>query len=250
MARRLEIIAVEGLPRVRPGDDVAAMLAEAIAGLARTGDALVVTHKILSKAAGRLVRLSALSPGAEAIALARATGKDPALAEAVLGESRRIVRHRPGVIIAEHRLGLVMANAGIDRSNVGGAADEVLLLPEDPDRDAATIRATLARRVEVELAVVVADSVGRAWRKGVVGLAIGAAGLPALMDLRGRADMEGRPLEVTEVGLADQIASAAELVMGEADEACPAALVRGVVWQGEDSPAAALIRDPATDLFR
>lgn len=250
MARRIEVIGIDGLPRVGPGDDVAAMLVRALRGQARAGDVLVVTHKILSKAEGRIVRLSSVTPSAEAEALAAATAKDPRLAEVILGEARRIIRHRPGVIIAEHRLGMVIANAGIDRSNVGGAGDEVLLLPEDPDGAAADIRAALSDLLGLSLAVVIADSAGRAWRNGVIGIAIGAAGLPALMDLRGRPDMDGRPLEVTEVGLADQIAAAAELVMGEADEACPAALVRGVRWSGPERPAADLIRDPATDLFR
>ena len=252
MTRRIEVIAVEGVARGYPGDDVAAGLGAALAGAGppQAGDVLVVTHKILSKAQGRTVLLSTLNPSPEAEELAHSTCKDPAVVEAVLSESRRIVRHCPGVIIAEHRLGMVMANAGIDRSNVSGAGGEVLMLPEDPDGDAVAIRAVLEARFGVPLGVVIADSVGRAWRNGVTGMAIGAAGLPALIDLRGRADLDGRPLEVTEVGLADQIASAAELVMGEADESCPAALVRGVSWRGPDRPAADLIRDPTMDLFR
>ena len=247
----VELFAITGLPRFRAGDDVGAAIGDALAAqcLPEDRDVLVVSHKILSKAQGRVVSLDALEPSPEADRLGEATGKDARFVEAVLRESRSIVRHRPGVIIAEHRLGMVMANAGIDRSNVPG--DEVvLMLPEDPDSDARTIRAGLHRRFGVAVGVVVADSAGRAWRNGVVGIAIGAAGLPALVDLRGRADLEGRPLEVTEVGFADQIASAAHLVMGEADEGCPVVLLRGLAWQAPDRTAADLIRDPAMDLFR
>ena len=170
----------------------------------------------------------------------------------ILSESRAILRFRPGLIIAEHRSGVVLANAGVDHSNVpGGAAGErVLLLPHDPDASSAALRDALGRRFGARFAVVVSDSVGRAWRNGIVGLALGAAGLPALVDLRGRRDLEGRPLKVTQVGLADAIASAAQLLMGEADEGRPAVLVRGVRWAGPPLPAAALVRDPELDLFR
>jgi len=248
----VELLAISGLPGFRAGDEVPAAIAGALAGQRppRDGDVLVVSHKILSKAQGRVVSLTSLTPSPEARRLAEATGKDPHFVEAVLSESRSIVRHRPGVIIAEHRLGMVMANAGIDRSNVPGGGDMVLMLPEDPDGDAQTIRDDLQRRFGVAVGVVVADSAGRAWRNGVIGMAIGAAGLPALVDLRGRADLERRPLEVTEVGFADQIASAAHLLMGEADEGCPVVLIRGLTWQAPDRPAAELIRDPAMDLFR
>ena len=250
--KKAEILAIAGLPRFRHGDDVAAAITAALAKQCRPGgdDILVVSHKILSKAQGRVVSLASLTPSPEARQLAEATGKEPSFAEAVLRESRSIVRHRPGVIIAEHRLGMVMANAGIDRSNVPGTGDLVLMLPEDPDGDAEAIRAHLHRHFGASIGVVIADSAGRAWRNGVVGMAIGAAGLPALVDLRGQADLEGRPLEVTEVGFADQIASAAHLIMGEADEACPVVLIRGLSWRAPDRPAADLIRDPAMDMFR
>lgn len=248
----LSLFALAGLPKVQPGDDVPALIVDALAGQQRpvVGDVLVVSHKILSKAQGRILSLDSIAPSDEAHRLADATGKDPALVEAILRESSRIVRHRPGVIIAEHRLGMVIANAGIDRSNVRGADDQILLLPEDPDGDARKIRAAIIQHFAVEIGVVVADSAGRAWRNGVVGMAIGAAGIPALIDLRGRADLEGRPLEVTEIGFADQIASAAHLVMGEADEGVPVVLIRGLTWDAEERPAADLIRDPSMDLFR
>jgi coenzyme F420-0:L-glutamate ligase/coenzyme F420-1:gamma-L-glutamate ligase len=163
-----------------------------------------------------------------------------------------VLRFRPGLIITEHRLGMVIANAGIDQSNVpqDGDGPRVLLLPKDPDASSAALQSTLQDRFGEPVAVVVSDSVGRAWRNGVVGLALGAAGFPALLDLRGRRDLEGRALEVTQVGLADEIASAAELLMGEADEGRPAVLVRGLAWQGPPLPAAALIRERAMDLFR
>ena len=216
------------------------------------GDVLVVTHKIISKAEGRAVSLRDVQPSSAAIDLAGKTGKDPTLVELILSESRRVLRHRPGLIIAEHRLGMVMANAGIDHSNVAGDGGDqrVLLLPADPDGSSAALRGALEQRFGTTLAVVVADSVGRAWRNGIVGLAIGASGLPALLDLRGRHDLEGRALQVTQVGLADQIASAAELLMGEADEAVPAVLMRGMTWEGQALPAKALVRDPEEDLFR
>ena len=161
------------------------------------------------------------------------------------------MRFRRELIITEHRLGMVMANAGIDQSNVPhDEAHRVLLLPRDPDASSAALRHALQERFGETLAVVVSDSVGRAWRNGVVGLALGAAGLPALLDLRGQRDLEGRTLQVTQVGFADEIASAAALLMGEADEGRPAVLVRGLSWQGPAAPAAALLRERQTDLFR
>ena len=252
MTGTVRLIPLAGLPRVQPGDDVAVLLVGALADqlAPEPRDVLVVSHKILSKAQGRIVDLGEVAPSPEAQDLATATGKPPAFAEVILRESNRIVRHRSGVIIAEHRLGMVMANAGIDRSNVPGAEDLVLLLPEAPDADAATIRTAISARFQTDIGVVIADSAGRAWRNGVVGMAIGAAGLPALTDLRGRADLEGRELEVTEVGFADQIASAAHLVMGEADEGIPAVLIRGLSWDAADRPAADLIREPSMDMFR
>jgi len=204
----------------------------------------------VSKAEGRYVALAEITPSPRARELAAATGKDAALVEVILSEARAILRHRPGLIIAEHRLGVVIANAGVDHSNVDGAGERVLLLPRDPDASSAALRHALQERFGAKLAVVVSDSAGRAWRNGVVGLALGAAGLPALLDLRGRRDLEGRPLRVTQVGLADEIASAAQLLMGEADEGRPAVLVRGLAWDGPPLPAAALVRAPELDLFR
>ncbi len=245
--------ALSGIPAILPGDDVAAILAEALDATGLTPldrDVLVVTHKIISKAEDRYRNLDDVTPSARALELAAATGKDAALVEVILSESREVLRSRRELIITEHRLGLIMANAGVDRSNVSGGPEHVLLLPEDPDASSAALREKLRARFGADMAVVVSDSAGRAWRNGVVGLALGAAGLPALEDLRGRNDLEGRPLEVTQVGLADAIASAAELLMGEADEGRPAVLVRGVQWRGTPVTAAALIREREQDLFR
>lgn len=251
----ITLTAIPGIPAVRPGDDLARILGDALQAAAlppRQDDVLVVTHKIVSKAEGRYVALTEVTPSPRAHELAAATGKDPALVEIILSESREILRFRPGLIIAEHRSGVVLANAGVDHSNVPGGehGERVLLLPQDPEASSAALRAALQQRFDTNLAVVVSDSVGRAWRNGVVGLALGAAGLPALLDLRGRRDLEGRALRVTQVGLADAIAAAAQLLMGEADEGRPAVLVRGLAWKGAPLPAAALVRAPELDLFR
>lgn len=249
------MVAVRDLPPVRPGDPLAELL---IAGLERVGltprdrDVLVVAQKIVSKAEDRYVALASVDPSPRARTLAAVVEKDPRLVEVILGESREVVRYRPGVLIVAHRLGFVMANAGVDRSNVGRGRDteQVLLLPEHPDRTCAQIKAALTTRFAVEIGVVISDSVGRAWRHGTVGLALGAAGLPALRDLRGRRDLDGRELEVTQTGFADQIASAAVLLMGEADEGAPAVLVRGLDWSEPALPAASLVRPKELDLFR
>jgi coenzyme F420-0:L-glutamate ligase/coenzyme F420-1:gamma-L-glutamate ligase len=251
----ITLVALPGIPAIRPGDDLARILGDALeaAGLQpRRQDVLVVTHKIISKAEGRYASLAEITPSPRARELALATGKDAALVEVILSESREVVRFRPGLIITEHRLGTILANAGVDHSNVPQEVDQprVLLLPKDPDASSQALRAALQERFGADVAVVVSDSVGRAWRQGVVGLAIGAAGLPALLDLRGRRDREGRALEVTQVGLADEIASAAQLLMGEADEGRPAVLMRGLSWGDEPLPARALVRERSADLFR
>ena len=244
-----------GIPVVSEGDDVAGLVGDAIA---RAGivpaecDVVVVTQKILSKAEGRRVRLADVEPSPRALALAVTLDKDARMIEVVLGESNDIVAHGHGVLITEHRSGHVMANAGVDRSNVGGAGDDetVLLLPLDADASAAALHRALETRFGCRLAVVVSDSVGRAWRNGVVGIAIGAAGLPSLTDLRGAPDLFGVPLKVTLTGLADQIASAANLVAGEAAEGVPAVHVRGLRWSAAPVPARALVRERESDLFR
>jgi coenzyme F420-0:L-glutamate ligase / coenzyme F420-1:gamma-L-glutamate ligase len=240
----IEIIPLDGLPEVRPGDDLAAMLARDF----RSRDVLVVTQKIVSKAEDLFVDLASVTPGAEAQRLAEVTRKDARLVELVLQESTAIVRAVPHVLITRHHCGCVMANAGIDQSNVGeDHTDRVLLLPRDPDVCAARIRTGLGDNPP---AVVISDSFGRPWRYGVVNVAIGAAGLPSLIDRRGQLDRNGRPMEVTQIALADQIASAAGLMMGEGSEGIPAVIVRGITWDAPDAPATALVRPLSEDLFQ
>jgi coenzyme F420-0:L-glutamate ligase/coenzyme F420-1:gamma-L-glutamate ligase len=212
----------------------------------------VLAQKVVSKAEARYIDLATVVPSARAQSLAAEVEKDPRLVEVILGESRRVVRRRPGILIVEHRLGFVMANAGVDRSNVDpeAGAEPVLLLPRDPDGSAATLLARLSAHFGKPLAVIISDSWGRAWRRGTVGVALGAAGLPAVMDLRGRPDLFGHELRVTETGFADEIASAASLLMGQAAEATPAVLVSGLSWSAPSMPANALLRPPEEDLFR
>jgi len=246
---------VPRFPMVRPGDDLAALLIAACEQSALApadGDVVVVAQKIVSKAEGRYVDLAQVRPSARAESLAAQVDKDPRLVEVILSESLRVVRHRPGVLIVEHRLGFIMANAGVDRSNVDPdlGTEPVLLLPRDPDASAARLCDRLRAHFRSEPAVIVTDSWGRAWRRGTVGVALGAAGLPALMDLRGRIDLFGHELRVTETGFADEIASAASLIMGQADEAQPVVLVRGLSWTGAATPGGSLIRPPDEDLFR
>jgi coenzyme F420-0:L-glutamate ligase/coenzyme F420-1:gamma-L-glutamate ligase len=254
-ASSVSFTALTGLPEVVPGTDLAALVAEALAadGISlRAGDVLVVAQKIVSKAEGRLVELSSVTPSARANELAGATGKDARLVELILAESTEVLRAKPGVLIVRHRLGYVMANAGIDRSNVACAPgdERVLLLPLDADASATALRAALASRLGIAPAVIVSDSFGRPWREGVVNVAIGAAGLPALIDRRGECDRHGRTLEMTLVAFADAIAAGAALVMGEASEGNPIVLARGLSWQAPLRDAKALVRPLDQDLFR
>ena len=251
----IDLVALGGIPPVRPGDELDSLIIAALeqaGSRPQTHDVLVVAQKIVSKAENRYVDLAGVDPSERARELAALVDKDPRLVEVILGESREVVRHRPGVLIVAHRLGFVMANAGVDRSNVGGTGDaeRVLLLPVNPDRTCAALRAALTARFAVDIGVIISDSVGRAWRHGTVGLALGAAGVPALRDLRGRRDLDGRELEVTQTGFADQVAAAAALLMGEADEGAPVVLVRGLRWSEPALPAASLVRPKAIDLFR
>ena len=251
----LTIVTLEGIPRVRPGDDLAALLVAAIersGWVPRPHDILVVAQKVVSKAEGRYLDLAAIEPSSGARELAALTGKDARLVEAILSQSAEILRSGPGVIVTVTHHGFVMANAGIDQSNLetGDDGRRVLLLPERPDRSAGCIKKRLDAHFRTDIGVIVSDSTGRAWRLGTVGLAIGAAGVPSLIDRRGERDLAGRTLEATEVGFADAVAAAAVLAMGEADEAFPAALVRGLAWNGPPRPASALLRPKVQDLFR
>jgi len=253
--RRIELTAIPGLPLVQPGDDLAGFVVAAIrdADLAlKPRDVLVIAQKVVSKAEGRIVALNSINPRPDAKEWAAKTDKDPRLVELILKESRRVVRHRPGVMIVEHRLGFVMANAGIDQSNVGPAQDgeHAILLPVDPDGSAEALRASLSSAIGVDLGVVISDSFGRPFRSGTMGIAIGAAGIPALLDLRGDPDLFGRELGVSISGFADEIAAAASLLMGQGAEGLPAVIVSGLDWAAPPSNAVASLRDPAEDLFR
>lgn len=251
----LALFALADMPLVAPGDDLAALIAAAWrrgGPTPRPGDVLVVAQKIVSKAEGRYVDLATVRPSSRALELAEETQKDPRVVEVILSESTRVVRSRPGLLICEHRLGFIMANAGVDRSNLEPqrATERVLLLPRDPDASAAILRARLTAEFDLDIAVVINDSFGRPWRLGTVGVAIGAAGLPSITDLRGQPDLFGRNLEVTVIGFADEIAAAASLIMGQADEARPVVLVRGLDWSERALPAASIVRPASEDLFR
>ncbi|MGC2784503.1 MAG: coenzyme F420-0:L-glutamate ligase [Roseiarcus sp.] len=251
----LEVIALPGLPLISPGDDLVELIASALKRqdvAPRPGDVLVVAQKIVSKAEGRVVDLATIEPSAKARALAADVDKDPRLVEVILSESVRVVRARRGVLIVEHRLGFIMANAGVDQSNVASAegSPRALLLPKDPDRSAEALRRGLEAATGIDLAVVINDSFGRPWRQGTAGVAIGVAGLPAMVDLRGRPDLFGRKLEASVVGFADEIAAAASLLMGQADEALPVVVIRGLRWAAPESTAASLLRPANEDLFR
>jgi coenzyme F420-0:L-glutamate ligase/coenzyme F420-1:gamma-L-glutamate ligase len=250
----VSLTAVPGIPLVEPGDDLASMVVDALrqAGLSlRDGDVLVFAQKIVSKAEGRYIELDRVEPSPRAVELASRLGADPRHVEVVLSESREVVRCANGILITEHRLGFVMANAGIDQSNVSHAGGErLLLLPADPDASCAALKAALDRAFDANIAVVMNDSFGRPLRNGVVGVAIGAAGLPSLRNLIGEPDLFGRAMRVTEVAFADEIASAASMIMGQCGEGRPVVHIRGLSWSGEPGPATDLARPKEKDLFR
>ncbi len=246
--RGLEILPVEGVPEVRPGDDLPELITRAVGESLRPGDVLVVTHKIVSKAEGRLVDLRAVEPSALAKGFAARYGRDPRQIEVVLRESRRIVRMERGLIIAETHHGFVCANAGVDASNVPGD-DTVCLLPLDPDASAAGLREALAVMTGSDLAVIVSDSFGRAWRDGITNVAIGVSGMNPLADYRGERDPHGYPLEASVLAVADELAASSELVMGKT-AGIPAAIIRGYPYQPASGTGRALIMPPERDLFR
>jgi coenzyme F420-0:L-glutamate ligase / coenzyme F420-1:gamma-L-glutamate ligase len=252
-SRSLTLTALAGIPLVAPGDDLAALLVAALRRMViapEDGDILVVAQKVVSKAEGRFVDLGSVAPSARAAALAKEVGKDPRLVEIILSESSEVVRHRKDILIVAHRLGFVMANAGVDQSNVGCEGERVLLLPRDPDASAAALKARLDAEYGVKFGVVINDSFGRAWRNGVVGVALGAAGVPSLRDMVGKPDLFGRKMRVTEVAVADEIAAAASLLMGQAAEGIPAVHMRGLACDAPAVPASALLRPKDMDLFR
>lgn len=248
-------MALAGVPLIHQGDDLCTVVLQAAAGSderLRDGDVLVLAQKIVSKAQGRSVELTSITPSPRAKELAEIVGKDPRLVELVLRESVEVLRARRDVLIVVHRLGFVMANAGIDASNLQSEAQQsrALLLPEDPDGECRRLRDALRERAGADVGVIINDSHGRAWRNGSVGVAIGASGVPGLLDLRGTPDLYGRPLRITQVGLADELAAAASLLMGQAAEGRPVVLVRGMAYAGRDGTAAELIRPKSMDLFR
>lgn len=251
----LTLTALAGIPLVRPGDDLAELVLTGLAASGetlRTGDVVVLAQKVVSKAEGRTVDLRAVQPSQRALELAGVAGKDPRLVQLVLDESAEVLRVHPGLIVVEHRLGFVAANAGIDQSNVNsdGGDAQALLLPADPDRTCEMIRRTLEQRTGADAAVLIIDSFGRAWRNGTIGTAIGLSGMPGLLDLRGQPDLFGRQLQTTEVGIADELAAAASLVMGQAGEGRPVVIARGVPHGRREGNARELLRPRKTDLFR
>lgn len=253
----LTLTPLTGIPIVRPGDSLAELVWDSLERAAirlLDGDILVLAQKIVSKAEGRLVDLTGVQPSPRAHELAVEIEKDPHLVELILRESNAVLRTRPGTIVVEHRLGFVCANAGIDHSNVAGEGDNrgewVLLLPENPDASAQALRDELESRSGANLGVMIIDSHGRAWRQGTVGVAIGLAGLPGLVDLRGQADLFGYTLRITQVGAADELAAAASLVMGQAAEGTPVVHARGYPYRLREGSLSELLRPRDQDLFR
>ena len=246
--------ALSGVPLVESGDDLPEIVLDAATRtglILEDGDVIVLAQKIVSKSEGRSIELSGIVPTQEAERLAAVCDKDPRLVQAILDESLRVLRCRPGVIIVRHRLGHVLANAGIDQSNVaqGESGERILLLPFDPDGSAAKVRGALERATGIRLGVVIIDSLGRAWRLGTCGTCLGVSGLAPLHDLRGRPDLFGRPLQTTTVGFGDEIAAAASMLMGQSNEGAPIVIVRGLDLAAGRGAATDLLRPEAEDLF-
>ena len=264
----LTITPLKNFPLIRQGDDLADILVNSFPTTTnlQDGDILVLAQKIISKAEGRMVDLATVKPSKKALELAEATEKDPRVVELIMQESNEILRTRTGAIIVEHKLGFVCANAGIDHSNVSPipekpasvfgedlekkAEDYVLLLPENPDRSAEKIRRKIEFATNTHIGVLIIDSHGRAWRNGTIGTAIGISGLPGLLDLRGKPDIFGVRLKITQVGVADELASAASLVMGQAAEGTPAVHVRGFPYPLREGKLRELLRPKEEDMFR
>lgn len=249
----LVLTPLEGIPLIQAGDDLPALLEAALSRQSiqlQDGDILVLAQKIVSKAEGRLIRLDKVKPSPQALELADEVQKDARLVQLILDESREVLRAREGLVVVEHRLGFVSANAGIDHSNVDGSEGSVLLLPKDPDDSAFRLRTALEAASSARLGVLIIDSHGRAWREGTVGVAIGVSGLPGIVDLRGRPDLFGRELRATILGAADELAAAASLVMGQAGEGCPAVHVRGFPYELREASLGELLRPKERDEFR
>ena len=253
----LTLTPLSNIPLIRQGDNLADIIIGALQATAiqlRGNDILVIAQKVVSKAEGRLVNLTTVTPSVKALELAVPTEKDPRVVELILRESNEILRTRPGAIIVEHKLGFVCANAGIDHSNVqgqgGNPEDWVLLLPECPDRSAEQIRQRIESMTNAQIGVLIIDSHGRAWREGTVGAAIGLSGLPGVLDLRGKPDLFDFHLRITQVGVADELAAAASLMMGQAAEGTPVVHARGFPYSLREGSLKELLRPKDQDLFR
>ncbi len=251
--REMSFLSLPDIPMIQTGDDLVEILLQSLEkaqiGL-QDGDVLVLAQKIVSKAEGRWVNLETVSPRPEAEALAAETEKDPRLVEMILRECRQVIRKRPGLIITEHNLGFISANAGIDHSNVMGSENWVLLLPEDPSASAGRLRERLEQASGAKIGVLVIDSHGRAWRNGTVGITIGLSGVPGVVDRRGELDLFGYELRATIVGAADELAAGASLLMGQVDEATPVVLVRGFPYPLREAGLDEILREEEQDLFR
>ena len=251
----LTLTSLAGIPLIRQGDNLADIVLNSLQENhieLKDNDILVIAQKIVSKAEGRMVDLATVNPSQRAIDLAKQTGKDARLIELILQESNEVLRTRPGTIIVEHKLGFVCANAGIDHSNVSQDSDEecLLLLPQDPDISSRKMRDEIQSKTGKRIGVLIIDSHGRAWRNGTVGVAIGVSGLPALQDLRGEPDLFGTELRITQVGVADELAAAASLMMGQAAEGTPVVHVRGFPYPLREGSLKELIRSKEQDMFR
>lgn len=246
MDKSIELTAIADFPLVQSGDNLAEMIG---CFPLLDGDILVIAQKVVSKAEGRMVALSSVTPSTQALQLAAKVDKDPRMVELILAESAEIVRALPGLLIVRHRLGFTLANAGIDASNLG-AADHVLLLPEAPDQSAKKLRSGIKEATGKEVGVIISNSWGRPWRLGTVGIAIGVAGLPAVIDLLGQPDIDGRLLQATSIAIADELAAAASILMGQANEGTPVIVIRGLSLSSETDSAEQLVRPIDDDVFQ
>ena len=253
--RQLNIFALEKIPLIIPGDNLAKIIFNALKKsklVIQDGDVFVIAQKIVSKAENRYVTLNEILPSKRASVLAQKTDKDPRLVELILRESKKVVRFRKGVIVVENKLGFIHANAGIDRSNIESDSlnTRVLLLPKNPDLSAKQLQKELSKILLKKIGIIINDSTGRAWRNGIVGIAIGCSGVSVLSDLRGQKDLYGRTLEVTEVGIADELASSASILMGQSNEGLPVVIIQGLKLSNDKRGSKALLRLAKDDLFR
>jgi len=254
---KLELFAFESFPEVEAQASLTELILQSASEnsfIWENGDILVLAQKVVSKAENRIVNLESVTPGSKAQQYARVTGKDPRLVELILSESKKVLRTRGGLIIVQHKLGFICANAGIDHSNVkgldGNFENWVLLLPDDPDKSAANIRHSIEKMTNKRIGVIIIDSHGRPWRRGIVGISIGISGVPGVIDKRGAVDRFGYQLRVTEIGAADEIAAASSILMGQADEGRPVVVVRGIPYELREGSLSEMIRDEQDDLFR